>query len=90
MVENPRLTGEVYGRVMWSRETIPTGPAHEARFEISSGLGTTYRKSILIGQVALLVRVLIRQIAIELEITIGLVKAARNWPAPVFLVHFES
>jgi len=38
MVETPRLAGEEQGRVMWSRETVPTGRAHEARFESASDL----------------------------------------------------
>ena len=32
----PRLADEVQGRVMWSRETVPSGRAHEARFEGTS------------------------------------------------------
>jgi hypothetical protein len=37
MVETPRLAGEEQGRVMWSRETVSTGRAHEARFEGALG-----------------------------------------------------
>ena len=36
MVETPRLASEEQGRVMWSRETLPTGRAHEARAELIS------------------------------------------------------
>jgi len=38
MVETPRLAGEEQGRVMWSRETVPVGRAHEARLEGPPGV----------------------------------------------------
>jgi putative transposase len=55
---------------MWSREAVPAGRAHEARFEGTPGVDSKYRKKVLTGEVALRVRDLIRQIAMEHEITI--------------------
>src|SRR5438094_1933802 len=56
---------------MWSRETVPAGSAHEARFEGASHVDPEIpEESADGGQVALRVRDLIRQIAMEHEISI--------------------
>lgn len=56
---------------MWSRETLTIGRAHEERPEgLHLAWVRKYRKAVLVGEVAIRVRDLLRQIAAEHELEI--------------------
>ena len=68
--KNPSSSGEGTKRVYWSHAEISPRSAHKNRSKGPSGMDPQYRKPVLTGDIAIRVRDLIRQIAMEHELKI--------------------
>ncbi len=75
---NPSPLGEARFGVTWSRAALPDGRAHEERPEGPSSVDTEISESGIDRRVALRVRDLLRQIAVEHELEIVSGKVARD------------
>jgi len=64
--------------VLWSRAAVQIRSAHENGSKGAPGMGTEIPEKVLVGAVAVRVRDLIRQIAMEHELTILSGKVARD------------
>ena len=75
---NPSPSGEEKLVVVWSRTEVATRRVHEVRSEVHLVWIPKYRKKVLLGPLAIRLRDLIRQIAIEHEWHIISGKVARD------------